>query len=174
MDEETKQRLAEALAGAKERTERHNWATRQINKIRVFNILNEENNLMKETGGIVKAYNMAVKKPGDKGYTSTKLDDFYHKHGMYRAAQLGPDAAEFALWLGRQKENLYDYPRKYLFTKLSSEQIEADRQKDLTNNIKAIIMALENPSVPVEQMIPHHGTTAGDFDRRYREKWLKQ
>lgn len=173
MNEELKQKLAEALAVSREQTERPNWVTRQINKIRVFNILNEEKNLMKETGGIVDAYNTFIKKPGEKGYTATKLDDFYHKHGMYRAAQLGPDAAEYALWLGRQKENLYDYPRKYLFTKSSSEQIKADRQKDLTNNTKAVIMALENPGVPVEQMIPHQGTTAGDFDRRYRGKWVK-
>ena len=56
-----------------------------------------------------------------------------------------------------------------------------ERKKDLKNNNLGFILGMnskeraeDNPGVPVEQMILHRGTTAGDFDRRYKEKWLKQ
>jgi hypothetical protein len=166
--------IADALRNEISENKRPNWATRQLNKIRVYNILQEEKDHMTETGDIVKAYNAFVKEPGQKGYSTNKLDDFYHKRGMYRAAQLGADAADFALWLGRQKENLYDYPLKKYWYKKNEEEIKKDSQKDLQNNINAVIISLKNPGVPVDKMIPHEGTTAGAWDSRFRGQWVKQ
>lgn len=166
--------LNEALQKEKDENRRPNWAMRQINKIRVYNILNEEKEHMEETGKIAKIYNTYIKKPGDKGYKTQSLDDFYHKRGMYRAAQLGADAADFALWLGRLKENIYDYPKKKYWDRQDEQTIEADSKKDLQNNISAVIMALQNPGRPVELAIPHQGTTAGDLDSRFKTKWVKQ
>lgn len=166
--------ISDALNREIEENKRPNWAMRQINKVRVYNILKEEMDHMKETGKIANVYNAFIKKPGEKSYLTNKLDDFYHKRGMYRAAQLGADAADYALWLGRQKENLYDYPIKKYINHKNEEEIVADSKKDLQNNINAVIMALQNPMMPVDQAIPHENTTAGAFDRRFREKWLKQ
>lgn len=169
MNEEQKIKLAEALNYARQNTQQPNWLMRQINKAHVINILNEEKEHMEEVSDAVKGYNKYLKKSGDGGYNGTKLDDFYHKRGMYRAAQLGPDAAEYALWLGRQKEKYLDKPLKYITTSLTKEQIDADSKKDLQNNVSAVIMSLNNPGMPVNKVIPHQGTTAGVFDKRFRQ-----
>lgn len=159
--------LADALVMARKNTERPNWLERQYNKAKVLSILAEEKRYLDTVSDTVKGYNNYFIPRGRGGYDATKLDDFYHKRAMYRAAQLGPDAAEYALWAGRQKEKYYDKPLKTLTTKLTTEQIDADSKKDLQNNIKAVIMALQNPEVHVNQAIPFQGTTAGTFDTRF-------
>ncbi len=161
--------LIEALNAARETENRPNWLMRQYNKVRVAGILAEELSRMNDINKAVTAYNRYLKAPGDKGYDGTKLDDFYHKRAMYRAAQLGADAALFAFNLGEFKENNYDWPRNKYVRGWNDEKNEAERQKDLQNNKNAIIMALKNPGVPVEQMVPHAGTTAGVWDSRFRK-----
>lgn len=159
--------LVQVLNVARETETRPNWFVRQYNKVRVANILAEELSRMSDINKAVTAYNRYLKEPGDKGYDGTKLDDFYHKRAMYRAAQLGPDAAEFAFHLGEIKENNYDWPRNKYFRGWDDKKNELERQKDLQNNKNAIIMALTNPGVPVEQMVPSKETTAGVWDSRF-------
>ena len=67
-------------------------------------------------------------------------------------------------WVNRQKERFLDKPIKHPTTRLTKEQIDADSKKDLQDNISAVIMALNNLGVPVNQVLPYQGTTAGVFD----------
>lgn len=146
--------------------DRPNWIMRQLNKLAVIHMLKEEKSYMDKVGQMVASHNRAAEKSGKSKYDATKLDEFYHKRAMYRAAQLGPDAAEYALWLGQKKEDLYDWPRNKYIRKYSDKKNEAESQKDLQNNRNAVIMSLQNPGVPVNEMISPEGTTAGVFDIR--------
>ena len=150
--------------------DRPNWIMRQLNKLAVMRILNDEKSHMDDVSKTVAAYNRFAAKNSKGKYDGTKLDEFYHKRAMYRAAQLGPDAAEYALWLGKKKEDWYDWPRNKYLRKYSDQKNEAEREKDLQNNRGAVIMSLQNPGVPVNEMIPHEGTTAGTFDIRFLRK----
>jgi hypothetical protein len=168
MTEEQKIKLSEALAKARENTEKPNVFQKTINRAKVIKRLADEYVAMTYVSDLVNQYNREHIPLGDKGYDGTTLDKFYLSRGMYNAAQLGPDAAEYALQLGEKKEQ-FDRIKKKYFQGWSDQKIASDSKKDLQNNINAVIMALNNPGVPVSQIFPAEGTTAGAFDSRFNK-----
>jgi hypothetical protein len=168
MTDEQKIKLAEALANARERTERPNVFQQMVNKAKVIKRLAIEYAAMQYVSDIAKKYNNTFMPLGAKGYGLTTNDDFYHSRGMYNAAQLGPEAAEYALRLGEEKER-FDRVKKKYFQGWSDKKIAEDSKKDLQNNINAVIMALNNPGTPVNQVFPYEGTTAGLIDPRLKK-----
>ncbi|MBQ1996928.1 MAG: hypothetical protein II238_00590 [Alphaproteobacteria bacterium] len=167
-NEEITQKLADALVRARENTERPNVFKQMANKAKVIKRLADEYIAMNYVSDAVNQYNRENIPLGAKGFDGTKLDNFYHSRGMYNAAQLGPEAAEYALRLGEEKER-FDRIKKKYFQGWSDKKIAADSKKDLQNNINAVIMALNNPGVPVSQVFPYEGTTAGAFDPRFNK-----
>lgn len=167
-NKEITQKLTDALARARENTKRPNVFQQVVNKGKVVKRLADELAAMTYVSDLVNQYNRENIPLGGKGFDGTKLDNFYHSRGMYNAAQLGPDAAEFALRLGEEKERFDRIKKKYI-QGWSDKKIAADSKKDLQNNMNAVIMALNNPGVPVSQVFPYQGTTAGAFDPRFNK-----
>lgn len=168
MTDDQKIKLAEALAKARENTERPNVLQQMVNKAKVVKRLADEYVAMMYASDMVNQYNRENIPLGAKGYDSTTLDKIYHSRGMYNAAQLGPEAAEYALRLGEKKEEFDRIKKKYL-KGWSDQKIAEDSKKDLQNNANAVIMALNNPGVPVNKIFPIEGTTAGVFDPRFNK-----
>lgn len=147
MTDEQKIAIAEALQG-----KRHfNTLSDEIKmRAKVLGILYDEYKNMQNMRDEIVRYNSD--KPNDQKWGSN-IDEHFHQRAFYRAGQLGSKAADFALWAGRRKED-WDWVTKQLFSDLSSEEISADRRKDLKNNKTKAIMGVLHPDIPVDIAVP--------------------
>lgn len=106
-----------------------------------------------KVGKDIAKYNATA--PKDDRLIPDNNDQYFHQRAMYQAAQGGIMPALMAALAGELREYT-DIP-KYRKKGLSEEEIQKERQKDLKNNYKAIIMALED-SRPVDEVIKPNPT----------------
>jgi hypothetical protein len=148
MTEDQKIKLAQALNGEKH----FNTLAEEI-KIRadVAKILYKEYRNLQDMRDEIVRYNIG--KTSEQRWDPKNIDTHFHKRAFYQAGQLGETAKNVALWAGRRKED-WDWLRNQLFTKMTTDEIDADRRKDLQNNQTAAIMGALHPEIPVDVAIP--------------------
>lgn len=107
----------------------------------------------RRVGKDIAAYNKNL--PPKERLIPDNNDQYFHQRAMYKAAQSGVWPALLAAVAGEMRE--YSDIDKYREEGKTEEDIEAERQKDLKNNYKAIIMALQSDK-PVDEVVKPNPT----------------
>lgn len=83
------------------------------------------------------------------------IDNYYHPLLQCQLAKISPTSRDYGLRLGYLKE-IYDYHKKQ--NKMPKEEIVADSQKDLQNNLNGSNLGYYNPDKSCLEMLDGYRT----------------